>query len=63
MKNATKNVNGSLTLGENIADIGAVQLSYQMYQKAAEKMPSGLSLPGHSKAGKAISFGQSAIGC
>ena len=40
------NINGSLTLAENIADIGAVQLAYRMYKKAAEKLDKDLSLPG-----------------
>ena len=42
-------VNGSTTLPENIADIGAVQLAYQMYKKAAQKLPKDLSLPGLSQ--------------
>ena len=40
------NLNGSLTLSENIADIGAVQLAYRMFKEAAKKLPKDLSLPG-----------------
>ena len=43
------NVNGSLTLGENMADIGAVQLAYRMFKNAAKKLTKDLSLPGLSQ--------------
>ena len=45
----TMKVNGSVTLGENMADIGVVQLAYRMYRKAAQKLPKDLSLPGLSQ--------------
>ena len=35
-----------MALTENIADVGAVELAYRMYQKAAKKLPKDLSLPG-----------------
>ena len=43
------NVNGSVTLPENIADIGGVELSYRMYKKAAKQHQKDLSLPGLSQ--------------
>ena len=49
MNNKTLTIDGSLTLGENMADIGGVQLAYRMYKKASKQITKGLSLPGLSQ--------------
>ena len=42
-------VKGNVTLPENIADIGAVQLAYRMHKKAFKDLKKDISLPGLSQ--------------